>query len=343
MSDIYSLKVLKTLVENIPSLHDRMDLSVAFKLYDHHKLQYTTDKVKKRYCFGDGAYCVQQATNSYKFPNPREIILEGMRITCMTHVIYNNVLASKALSDHINNYILNCSEDPNPYECGKILYNYFTNRLEVRQLKALQTCMNEVEVIQAHPENHNRQLDTIKTQGMLYGNYDSVPTLFVNHFLVKGTLTPLTTVSAICDALDDPPESCTTLENEILTLTQNKTLLPGETYYPSNTGISVVNYLLIFLLIVGFAILAIYLAKRMFSRVLFRDIEGEVDSTIKSYSRVNQAEGTNRGRLEIMDESVVGGEGRRGMRPVEPVQHTTSENTDESKTGQNKSEVELSF
>lgn len=130
----------------------------------------------------------------------------------------------------------------------------------------------------AKGELENNKLDQLKLESEYFG-YSTTPAVFIGDKLVRGQLTAQIAVSAICDAMLEPPEGCSNLHYKMKK--HSDQLLKAA--FPEENKLRI----LVYLAVLGAFLYCIFLtSKKYFKRRVLRDIEDKASTYLSSYHRM---------------------------------------------------------
>lgn len=212
-----SLEIMKNIIKYQTQFKGLVDFQFIFRMYDSDSLEISSQPdTVARYCFGSGTYCIRPSNDISKLKSPRELMLEGLKISCVTETAENSETPQLAI-DYLQDFMRLCLFKDQIGECSLPLLNKFRREIskDAESAGLFDKCTKEVASVADAPEDVHPSLDMVHIQNSMYGNYNGVPSLFINTQIVRGTLTASLAVSAICDSLVKPPKVCSSLETEL--------------------------------------------------------------------------------------------------------------------------------
>lgn len=161
--------------------------------------------------------------------------------------------------------------------------------------------------------------DHIDTTGYIT-NFEIIPALLIENYLVRGSMSPISLASSICDSiLNPPPSACSSLQevlskfdsqgmNPQLSNKNGKENLAEKEAQEENSNSFTFKILFVTVSLLGsicFLAVAVYLAKRLLDKHLPRLITSEIDTNVQNYLRMrNEEENPGKSRIDS-DNSVV--------------------------------------
>lgn len=285
-----SLAIMRYMIQKQVPLRNFVDFNYIFKMYSAEEIGLDGASRSKiqRYCYGAGTYCIKPSEIISKLKNPRELLLEGLKLTCITETAEKYFLLNALASGYIDDLRIKCMEKDDIENCSQDLLAFFKNAIKNDKdaFAEFEGCLNEVEKIKNQPEEMHAALDYVHVQNHQYGKYDVVPSLFVNNQLVGGTLTGALAISAVCDSLKSPPEYCKALEQQIRGLRdEDRGEIEGELIQVKGVGLFFVKFLVVVGSIGLLAVLLI-LGLKFYEFNIKRDIDAETYMQINAVERL---------------------------------------------------------
>lgn len=293
LADWYSTQVLGSLMSYLPNLNSAVTFAFSFKIYDKDYLRLGKNQTA-RYCYGKGDYCAPLNSTISHLDEPRKIILEGIKVNCLINEIGSNRAIAAATAEYIDYFEKNCLQRDDIGNCTKGLIETFYQNIHADRVESFRKCISIADEIQEKPDDKHLELDNFKLTSFQFGNYDVVPSMFINADLVKGSLSAKLAVSAICDSLLSPPDICGDIENSINEETSNKLSLPGETRVDEDTVPIAIYYYLAFSVTLIFGLIVLLLGRLYLKHTLKLDSQQGIDLAVSGYRKVDFQVGQTR-------------------------------------------------
>lgn len=297
-----SLNIMKHMIERQVPLKDLVDFNYVFKIYSAEEvgLEGASKKKIQRYCYGEGTYCVKPSKDIASLRNPRELILEGLKLTCITETAEKYYFLNSMAANYVDSLRNKCILNDELESCSDDLVSLFKDHVkkDPETAKEFDSCLQEISKIKQEPEEMHPALDYIHVQNHQYGKYDVVPSLFVNNQLVGGTLSGALALSAVCDSLSRPPSYCSDLEHNIRNLRDEaQGEIEGDLVRGASGGLFFVKLIIVF----GSLVLLVLLLLggiKFYENLMKRDIGTEIYTQIGTVERLPPIQNNRPERLD---------------------------------------------
>lgn len=251
-------------------------------------------------CYANKTYCSIGLTDIARtLKNNTHLLDEGIRQKCMWN------LDRDYFWEYAREYFDLCVgplvmfQELDIQECARLAKEKVDSEIEpgfVLSSEKVEACYRE-----AFTDFDRKQASDVSvfskqliTSTPLY-NFEVVPALLIDRYIVRGGLGSISLASSICDSITDPPKHiCNNLADiKSLDLSLPRKARPAEETpaAPQEFSSSSLLFALVVLLIgLGLIVLCVVVLRRFVDRSFSRSIRDEVTDSVKKYMRVKEQE-----------------------------------------------------
>lgn len=249
-------------------------------------------------CYGNKTYCSIGLTDIARtLKNNTHLLDEGIRQKCMWN------LSRDYFWEYAREYFELCVgplvlfQELDIKDCARLAKEKVDSEIEAKFIlsdQQIEACYNS-----AFTDFENKQASQVKvfseqsiTSTPLY-NFEVVPALLIDRYIVRGGLGAISLASSICDSITDPPKH---ICNNLVDIKNLDLSLPRKTHHVDKSVQNSQDFSsskLLFalaLLIIGLVLIVVcvLLLKRYVDRSFSRSIRDEVSDNVKRYMRVKE-------------------------------------------------------